>query len=113
MSLGESHVRRLERLAVRGADVAVQDADEVDDRVLAGDEPVHDRFVVDVGLDDVDRRQQHQPLRRFTAPGGDGHGASVRDECRREMAADEAAAADDEDVLMPHVLARSGSLASS
>ena len=57
--------RALRQPRVRAFEVlrgAVQDADEVDDRVLAGGQAGERRVVVDVGIDHIAGRQQDQVL---------------------------------------------------
>jgi hypothetical protein len=57
-------------LDVRALEVAVQDADQVDHRLLAGGEPRQHARREHVGLDHVDRRQQDEVLGALAASRG-------------------------------------------
>jgi hypothetical protein len=55
----------------------MQDADQIDDRVLAARQAIEHAMLIDVRLDDVDRRQQDQVLGALAVPrrNGDPHAA--------------------------------------
>ena len=80
----------LRQLSMRALEVAVQDADQVDDRVLAAHEALEHRRIEGIGLHDVDRRQQDQVLGTLAAPRRHRDPHFTSGELRDEMAADEA-----------------------
>ena len=75
----------------------VEDADEVDDRRGALREARETGCIADVGLDDIDGRQQEQVLRVVATARRNDDAPVVADEPADEVAADEAGAAHDED----------------
>jgi len=82
----------------------VEDAHEVDHRRGAGEQRLLHLWIVDIGLDDVDRRKQNQMLGGFAAAGRDDHAMSGRDQARDHMTADEAGAAEHHHLLQRHRL---------
>jgi len=63
---GGNHRQR--QLDVRAREIAMQDADEVDERVLPAYQALEHIAPVDVRLDDVDRGQQDEMLGALAAP---------------------------------------------
>ena len=92
----------LRQLGVQALEIAVQDSDEIDHRLLAGDEAFERAARENVGLDDVDGRQQDEVLGALAAPRRHGDAHAARSERRDEMPADKAGAPDDEHVVELH-----------
>ena len=81
---------------------AVEDAHEVDHRVLASREALEHAGRVDVGLDHIDRRQQDQVLGTLAAAGRHRGADALRGKEVEEVPPDEAGSPDDEQALGFH-----------
>ena len=75
---------------MRAGEIAMQDADQVDERVLPARETLENAARVDVGFDDVDRGKQDQVLGALAVPRGDGDADAAPRELRNQMPADKA-----------------------
>ncbi len=81
---------------------ALQDAHQVDHRVLAGHQAREGRVVVDVGLDHLDGGVMDQVL-GLVAPAHRHHDlAPVADQAIDEVTADKAGTAENQHFLVPH-----------
>src|SRR5512134_3116177 len=89
--------------AIRRAARTLQDSDEVDDRVLFLRQTRENRLVMDIGLHDVDRRQQYQMPGTRAAPDRHRDPQAPFDETGHDMTPDEAGAADDEHIRELHL----------
>ena len=78
------------QLDMRGGEIAVQDADQVDQRVMAARQAVEHAALVDVGFDHVDRRQEDQVLRALAPARRHGDANPAPHESGDEMPADKA-----------------------
>ena len=76
---------------------AVQDRDQVDDRVMPGHEAGEGGFVVHVGLHRLQQRQAQDVPRVVQAPGGHGDAPAQAGELFADMAANKAGAAENQD----------------
>jgi len=95
--LGQLDVHAREFRTVGIAPPAVENADQVDDRVAPGYQ-AQERFrLVHVGLHHVHRGQEDQVLRALAPARGHENDMPFVDELAHDVAADKAAAADDED----------------
>jgi hypothetical protein len=86
------HVHLIERLLA-----AVQDAHQVDHRVMPGQQGRQARLVLDVGLDDVQVLQVLHAARVVDAPRGHRHREAVLGQFFAQVAANEAGTAQNED----------------
>lgn len=81
---------------------ALQDADQVDHRMLTRKQTLQRGVIVDIRLHHFTGRQQNQVLGAVTPPRRHDHAAAARNERVDDVAADEAGAAKDEDVAVAH-----------
>ena len=81
---------------------ALQDAHQIDHRVLAGHQRVERSVIVDVGLDHLAGGQHDQVLRLVAAAGGHPHAAATLHQQVDEVASDESGTAEHEDVGVTH-----------
>ena len=80
----------LRQLGMRALEVAVQDADQIDDRVLGARQALEHRMIADIRFHHVDGGQHDQVLGALTAARGHGDLDFAARELSDEMAADEA-----------------------
>src|SRR5581483_3460371 len=88
---------------VRALEVAVEDTDEIDDRVDRGHQAAERRVVVHVRLHHIDGRQQDQAFCALAFTRGDAHANAACGELTHDVAAEKSGAADDEDIANDHV----------
>ena len=88
-----------ELAAVRRSAGALQDADEVDDGVVAAQQHVERVVAADVAFDDLDRGQQDQVTRARAVAGRDGDPEALANQAGDDVTTDEAGTTDDEDLV--------------
>src|SRR5690606_16870756 len=96
MGMGEAR-------AIGLAAAAMQYAHEIDHRIDAMEEALELSGLADVGLDELDGRQQDQVAAVLVATGRDAHPPALAGKLGNQRAADESGAAQHEDVLVTHV----------
>ena len=103
------------QLRVRRAEIAVQDAHEVDHGLLAAGKRLERTGGHDVGFDHVDRRQRQQVLGALAPPRRHRHSDATGRQRRHQMPADEPGAPQHQNVVQLHGVfaAASGSSSSS